>query len=78
MKAPDNAQSAPETLLTVKDVMELFQISQSSVYRMIEKRLVRFYKINSGLRFQRSDIDSYLLSCRTEAMNEHVYESSKN
>jgi excisionase family DNA binding protein len=78
MRASNDIKSTSEALLTVTDVMDLFRVSKSSVYRMIEQRLVPFFKIKSGLRFQRSDIDAYLAQCRTEAINEHEYGSSKN
>jgi excisionase family DNA binding protein len=69
MKASDDKQSMSEALLTVKDVMGLLNISQSSVYRLIDNRNVTFFKIKSGLRFRRSDIDSYLTSCRFDAFS---------
>lgn len=61
-------------LLTVEELGAYLKISKSSVYRMIERRLIPFFKIRSGLRFDIVDVEKYLLSCRTEAMNdENVY-----
>jgi excisionase family DNA binding protein len=66
-------------LLTVKELAQLLKISQSSVYRMVEKRVLSFHKIQSGLRFYRNDVDEYLNSCRFEVIdNEHVYGSKNN
>lgn len=47
-------------LLTPQEVAELLRISRASVYRMVEKRLIRFYKIQSGLRFRKTDVIEYL------------------
>lgn len=77
MKASGDTQFMSEALLTVKDVMKLLNISQSSVYRLIDNRTIAFYKIKSGLRFRKSDIDSYLASCRFEAFHENEYGSTK-
>ncbi len=65
-------------LLTVEELGAHLKISKSSVYRMIERRLIPFFKIRSGLRFDMADVEKYLLSCRTEAMNdENVYGRNK-
>ncbi|OGL77072.1 hypothetical protein A3E97_01595 [Candidatus Uhrbacteria bacterium RIFCSPHIGHO2_12_FULL_47_12] len=67
-----------DQLLTVEELGAYLKISKSSVYRMIERRLIPFFKIRSGLRFDIADVEKYLLSCRTEAMNdENVYGSLK-
>jgi len=55
-------------LLRVNDVARILNISSSSVYRMVEKRLVTFYKLRSGLRFKEKDIEQYVQDCRTEAI----------
>ena len=71
-------QQRPQPLLRVPDVMEWLGISQSAVYRLVDRRLVRFYKTRSGLRFDQTDICEYLQSCRIEAINEHEYGGTKN
>lgn len=58
--------------------MEWLRVSRSAVYRLVEKRLVRFYKTRSGLRFNQADICEYLEVCRIEAINEHEYGGKKN
>jgi len=71
------AQSRPDRYLDVKELTSVLGISKSSVYRMIERREIAFYRIRSGLRFLKQDIDEYLQSCRFEAINENDYASSK-
>ena len=68
-----------DELLDVSDLMRILSISQSSAYRMVEKRIIPFYRIRSGLRFKYSDVQDYLHSCRFEAVgNEHVYGNTKD
>jgi len=47
-------------LLSIKDLGKIFNISQSTVYRIVEGRKIPFYKINGVLRFSEKDILSYL------------------
>lgn len=72
------AQSGSPVLLTVKDVGVLLSISRASVYRLVEKRLIPFYKLRSGLRFRVEDVESYLDGCRYEAFtNKNEYGDTK-
>ena len=70
--------ASDKQLLTVKDVATLLAISTKSVYRMVDGRQVRFYRIKAGLRFRREDIESYLQGCLVEVINENEYERQKN
>jgi len=58
--------------MTVEEVGKFFRISQSSVYRMIENRLIPFYKIQSGLRFSEDDLIEYLEKCKFESIDKMV------
>ncbi|HAU65998.1 MAG: binding domain protein, excisionase family protein [Candidatus Uhrbacteria bacterium GW2011_GWF2_39_13] len=78
MNASDTTQLKINELMTVKEVANFLKVTPNSVYRMIEKRLVRFYKIRSGLRFMKTDVESYLNSCCVEAINENDYGGTKN
>jgi len=51
-------------LITPKDLCKILAISESSTYRLINKRIIPFYKISGSLRFKMSDIDDYLESVR--------------
>jgi excisionase family DNA binding protein len=46
----------------------LLNISRPSVYRLIEKRQIPFYKIGGNLRFKKEDIINYLEMSHFEAM----------
>ncbi|MBI2551324.1 helix-turn-helix domain-containing protein [Candidatus Uhrbacteria bacterium] len=65
------------TLMTIKEVADFLQISRSSAYRLIEKRAIRFFKIRSGIRFNRSDVVGYLESCAVEPIGKE-YGDTKN
>lgn len=77
MSKVSTEQPKSHEYMLVSEVAELLRISESSVYRMVEKRLVRFFKIRSGLRFRRLDIEEYLESCCFETA-ENEYDSTKN
>lgn len=54
-------------LLTVKELASLPRIA-TSVYRLVEKRLLPFHRLPRGLRFNRKDVESYLNNCRVESV----------
>ena len=53
-------------LLTPDELAEFLQISKTSVYRMIEKRLIPFFKVKGSLRFDKQDVLEYLQKNRIE------------
>lgn len=53
-----------EKFLTPKDLAEKFSISESSVYRLIDKRKFASYKIGGSLRLRQSDIYEFMESAR--------------
>ena len=57
-------------LLTPKDVMGLLKISQPTLYRMVDRRLIPFYKIGRGLRFGKRDVEMYLEKMRVKSSSE--------
>lgn len=47
-------------LLSIKDLGKIFNISQSTAYRIVDGRKIPFYKIGGVLRFSEKDILGYL------------------
>ncbi len=43
-------------MMTVQDLMDFLQVSRSSVYRLIERKVFPVYKIEGITRFKRDDI----------------------
>ncbi|MDD2424324.1 MAG: helix-turn-helix domain-containing protein [Candidatus Cloacimonetes bacterium] len=47
-------------LLSINDLKEIFNISKTTVYRIVESRKIPFYKISGVIRFSEEDIINYL------------------
>jgi len=60
-----NSGSA-DNLITPKELARLFKLSSASVYRLVDKRTLPFYKIGGNLRFSTADIEKYLSEARIE------------
>ncbi|MCP4010077.1 MAG: helix-turn-helix domain-containing protein [Proteobacteria bacterium] len=54
-----------ERMMTVQDLMDFLQVSRSSVYRLIERKVFPVYKIEGITRFKRDDILKYIESKKT-------------
>jgi excisionase family DNA binding protein len=55
-------------LLTPDEVAELLRVSKTSVYRLVERRAIRFYRVCGLLRFEREDVHAFLGAGRVEPM----------
>ncbi len=64
--------------MTPQEVARTLHISKAGVYRLIDKRLIRFYKVMGSIRFDRKDILSYLKNNRIEVVGQHNYGSTKS
>lgn len=63
-----NVGSTIQNLITPDELAKLFKISKSSVYRLVDSRVLPFYKVGGNLRFSAKDIDEYLGNVRFESM----------
>ena len=61
--------SINENLIKPEELAKLLNVSKTSVYRMVESRVIPFFKIKGCLRFEKSDIQDYLKSNRVESIN---------
>ncbi|MBI3508112.1 MAG: PTS sugar transporter subunit IIA [Chlamydiia bacterium] len=52
--------------LKLKDVAELLNVSEATVRRWISDGKIPYYRLNQQLRFNRSEIESWLLSSKQE------------
>ncbi len=66
-KAPSNSNPTIE-LLTASEVAEFLKISKAGVRRLQYGRHVPFYKVGGSVRFDKSDLMSYLEKTRVEAL----------
>jgi excisionase family DNA binding protein len=47
-------------LLKLPEVVKALRISKSGVYRLVESRKIRFYKVGGVLRFDAQDVEDFL------------------
>jgi excisionase family DNA binding protein len=66
-----------EELLTVPEVATLLRLSTTSVYRLVERRVIPFHRLPRGLRFNKKDVAAYLQACRVETVKKDVYERTQ-
>jgi excisionase family DNA binding protein len=67
----DDYTSILPLLLTPKDLMRHFGISQATMYRIIGKREIAFVKVKGQLRFTRADVNKYLEKNRVKSSDEY-------
>ena len=65
-------------LLTPDELAHMLKISKAGVYRLIERRLIRFTKVMGSIRFEKNDVLSYLQNNRVESVSIHIYGSKKS
>ena len=58
--------STQDKLITPKELAFTFGLSPASIYRLVEGRKIKFYKIGWVLRFKKSDIEEYLSDVQVE------------
>ena len=63
----------PIKLLTIENVADLFCVSKTTIYRMVESRIIPFYRISRRLRFKEDDVLAYLESQRVKSKEEWFY-----
>ena len=56
-------------MLTPDDLAGILRISKTSVYRLVERRRIPFFRVGGSLRFAKSDVLAYLNGNRIESVN---------
>jgi len=64
------AQPPSRTLLTLEEVAELLRVSKTSVYRLVERRALPFFRVSSVLRFDLADVEAFLGAGRVEPVGD--------
>lgn len=62
-------------LLTIDEVAKVFRVSKATVYRMIESRILPFYKVTRAIRFAEEDVLKYLESQRVKPKDEWFFDT---
>jgi excisionase family DNA binding protein len=63
-------------LMTPDEVAIMLKISKVGVYRMVDKRYIRFYKVMGSLRFDKEDILSFLRANGIEPIGSKQHDST--
>jgi excisionase family DNA binding protein len=64
MNIGSNANKRIKTFLTPEDLAVLLAVSKTTIYRLVVRRQIPFYKIGGSLRFRQEDIERFLESGR--------------
>jgi len=67
-KATSAAEPPAASLLTPDEVAQWLHISKKSVYRLIQRRAIRFYRLSGCLRLDRVDVEAFMLTSRFEPL----------
>ncbi len=71
----DLRNDMPSKLMTIDEVADLFRVSKTTVYRMVESRIIPFYRLGGRLRFNEVEVLAYLESQRVKPREEWHYVS---
>ncbi len=58
--------------LTPDELAAFMKLSKSTVYRLVESRVLPFYRLGGSLRFRKQDVIAYIESKKTQAQNWHL------
>ncbi|MDA8087524.1 MAG: helix-turn-helix domain-containing protein [Nitrospiraceae bacterium] len=56
-------------LLTVKEVSEILNVKPSTLYQWAELGQIPCFKLNGALRFDLTDIESWIKDCKKEPVS---------
>jgi excisionase family DNA binding protein len=56
------------SLLAPRTVANLLSVSLTTVYRLVERRLIAFVRIGGRLRFLQGDVEAYVTAQRTDTI----------
>lgn len=54
--------------LNLKEVANIMRVTPSSIYRLVEKRTLRFYRVARKLLFKKKDIVDFIDRSKTEEL----------
>ena len=55
-----NSKAGGLKFLTPREVAEFLKISPTGVYRLVERRSIRFYRVLGVLRFDQADLEDFI------------------
>jgi excisionase family DNA binding protein len=61
---------AGDTLLRVRELAAILNVSTTAVYRLVDRREIPLYRFARKLRFRTSDVLAFLRRCRIEQIDD--------
>ena len=52
----------PKDILTIKEVAEYLQVTERTLYRLAQQRMIPAFKVGNAWRFRREDLDRWIES----------------
>ena len=77
MNSGSNANNSIKAFLKPEELAAFLSISKPTVYRLIERRQIPFYKVGGSLRFKKDDIFAYSENNRIEPIDMQIYECNE-
>lgn len=59
--------------LKIKDLAELLSVSEATIRRWLAKGRIPAYKLNHQYRFNRTEIESWMMSCKVKPAEEEIF-----
>ncbi len=63
-------QQSGLAFLTPPEAARLLRLSKASVYRLVETRVLPFYRVSGSLRFSKKDLEEYLTRVRVGSVSQ--------
>jgi len=54
--------------MTPIEAAKFLRLSKMTLYRLVLKRAIPFFKVSGSLRFERADLEEYVLSRRVDSI----------
>ena len=64
-----------ERMLNIKEVADFLRVTPSSIYRLVEKRALRFYRMPRKILFKMADLLEFVEQKKTDKTTEDQYEN---
>ncbi len=65
-------------LLNIKEAANFLRVAPISMYRLVEKRAIRFYRVCRRLLFKKQDLIEFVERGKTEEITSLIYDRSKD
>jgi len=74
----DQAENTDFDFMNLKEAAEALRVAKISMYRLVEKRAIRFYRICNKILFKRQDLMKFIEERGTDRIAKNFYDSQKN